>query len=149
MFLYFYGSLTFLNQICAMNFFYLAFLMLVGQSLCAQQSSAPDVLFAWSQKHSVVNDSNYIFSLKSSKGYLYGIGKYRKATYTMGNATLINQGGQDLFVAKWDTSGNILWIKSIVGSKDEAAVNIAFDTSGNLLIAGVFNSTVLSIAQFF
>jgi uncharacterized repeat protein (TIGR01451 family) len=47
----------------------------------------------------------------------------------------------DLFFAKYDPSGNLLWGKSVGGPGEEYAVAITVDVAGNILIAGTFTDT--------
>jgi len=54
-----------------------------------------------------------------------------------------SSGGSDFFFAKYDASGNYIFAKTL-GSigEDEAAMAIALDNSGNILITGSFENTV-------
>ena len=55
--------------------------------------------------------------------------------------TLVTGGMQDIFVSKYDASGNLLWAKQIGGQQSSSfdQVNdIELDASGNLLITGSF-----------
>ncbi len=50
-------------------------------------------------------------------------------------------GGQDGFVAKYDTNGNILWAFRIGGSGSDSVEAVRWDSEGNLLVAGYFSGT--------
>ena len=50
-------------------------------------------------------------------------------------------GGSDAFVAKWDASGNPVFVTLLGGHRDDEGNAIAVDASGNLLIAGKTSST--------
>jgi hypothetical protein len=50
-------------------------------------------------------------------------------------------GQQECFFAKYDTSGNYLWAKGIVGSSNGDGSGIAVDDSGNTYITGKFTGT--------
>ncbi len=60
----------------------------------------------------------------------------------VGTAELTFAGANDIFIAKFDTSGNYLWAKNIGSTGNETANNIAVDSSGNTYITGVFSNTV-------
>jgi hypothetical protein len=69
---------------------------------------------------------------------------YFQGTTTIGTTTFVSQGVQDLFVAKFDTSGNSLWARAAGGPEWDYAYGIAIDGTGNTYITGTFAGT----AQF-
>lgn len=60
---------------------------------------------------------------------------------SFGNRTITNAGGEDIFIAKYDPSGNSLWAKSAGGVSKDAATGIDVDVNGNSYITGEFNGT--------
>ncbi len=56
-----------------------------------------------------------------------------------GGDTLTSAGGLDMFVAKYDSSGNYRWANSMGGSGTDVAQAIAV-SRGNVYVTGVFNS---------
>lgn len=68
-------------------------------------------------------------------------------TFQLGNTTLTNTGsGGDIFVAKYDTSGNLLWAKQAGGDDDDAATGITVDQAGFTYLTGYFTSTSATFA---
>ncbi len=63
-------------------------------------------------------------------------------TATFGTTTLNSLGGRDIFVAKYNTSGNCLWAKYAGSTSSEWGLTIAIDNSGNSYVAGNFLSTI-------
>ena len=59
-----------------------------------------------------------------------------------GNAAMTSAGLIDLFVSKFDTSGNYLWAKSAGGIGEEWAISIAVDEGGNAYTTGYFENSV-------
>lgn len=58
-----------------------------------------------------------------------------------GNATiegnvLVNEGGYDIYVIKYDQNGNLIWIRTIGGPDDEGGNGITVDGAGNVFISG-------------
>lgn len=53
-----------------------------------------------------------------------------------GTETLSSVSGQDAFVAKFSTSGNLLWARAFHGENNEYAWAVSVDGLGNVLIAG-------------
>ena len=58
-----------------------------------------------------------------------------------GVTNLVNGGGADAFVAKFDTDGNLGWAQSFSGAAFARGDAIAVDSDGNILISGVMNGT--------
>ena len=58
------------------------------------------------------------------------------------NLTSNTSGSPDIFVAKLDNSGNLLWAKSIGGISNDFCNSITVDFSGNVFITGHFEETV-------
>src|ERR1041385_3494601 len=53
---------------------------------------------------------------------------------TIGTTTLINQGYYDMFLAKYDDTGNVLWAKSGGGYLDDFVSGLALDGSSNIYV---------------
>ena len=70
--------------------------------------------------------------------YLTG---FFQGTATFGNTNLVSAGGPDIFIAKYDSSGNFLWARQAGGSSDDRGYAIAVDSSANVYVAGAFNNT--------
>jgi len=81
---------------------------------------------------------------------IYITGNFYSPTITFGSYTLTNTnvGYSDIFIAKYDDSGNVLWAKSAGGTNSEDANSIATDGSGNAYIAGTFRSSTLTFGSY-
>ncbi|GEM_PF-1563791 len=53
-----------------------------------------------------------------------------------------NQGSYDIFVAKYNANGALIWAKSFGGKVTDRAVGVDIDDSGNVYLAGMFRDTV-------
>ena len=51
------------------------------------------------------------------------------------------QGGTDIFIAKFNSSGEFLWVQTIGGWSYETAYGVDFDSNGNIIFAGVFQTS--------
>ncbi|HNX89802.1 MAG TPA: SBBP repeat-containing protein, partial [Paludibacteraceae bacterium] len=60
----------------------------------------------------------------------------------IGTAILTSVGGWDIFIAKYDVSGNFIYAKGIAGSSYEVGNSIAVDATGNVYITGYYQGTV-------
>jgi len=76
----------------------------------------------------------------------YVVGYFLPASIQFGNYTLLNEdstgSGHDIFIAKYDPSGNVLWAKRAGGEgNDDGANSVATDASGNVFLGGYYNSS--------
>ncbi len=55
--------------------------------------------------------------------------------------TLNDIGDNDAFVANYDLNGNLLWARNMGGYYNDKAQAVAYDTDGNVLVAGFYNDT--------
>ena len=68
-----------------------------------------------------------------------------RGRFTLENLTvdLVSNGGTDIFVAKYDTTGTLLWLRQIGGGGNDRATALAWDSAtGSLLVAGFFSGAV-------
>ena len=78
--------------------------------------------------------------VRDSQGNVYVIGHYTGSIgwgHLFWNATF-----QDIFMAKYDKFGKVLWLKPLGGAGDDAGVDIDIDNAGNIYICGYFHNTV-------
>jgi hypothetical protein len=75
-----------------------------------------------------------------ASGNPYVTGSYGTSTFIYGTDTLLNMGYSDIFLAKYDAGGNVVWAKSVGGDTDEYSSSVALDPSGNIFIAGSYCS---------
>ncbi|MCF8275327.1 MAG: gliding motility-associated C-terminal domain-containing protein [Flavobacteriales bacterium] len=68
---------------------------------------------------------------------------YFSGTMTVDGTTLnSNSGSQDVFLAKLDPTGNLLWIKTFGGFDHDFVYDLAVDQAGNAIITGNFKGTI-------
>jgi hypothetical protein len=71
-------------------------------------------------------------------------GYFKSPTATFGSVTLTNNSSTnspDIFVAGYDSAGNLLWAKSAGGSDFDSGHAIAMDIAGNSYLSGIFSGT--------
>ena len=81
------------------------------------------------------------------KGNSYVTGYYTASSITFDTTTLTNAGTTDVFIAKYDSSGNVLWAKSAGGNNLEEGRAIAVDASGNCYVTGYFESSSITFGS--
>lgn len=77
----------------------------------------------------------------NQNGEILITGSYSSASCSFGTNSLSNLGGNDVFIAKYNASGGIMWTKRIAGTSSESANNITTDLNNNIFITGSFYST--------
>jgi hypothetical protein len=84
----------------------------------------------------------------NDSGSTYVAGYFVSPTISFGSYTLMNIGSGDLFLAKYDANGNVLWAKSAGGTSGDWANSIAMDASGNIYVAGYFASSTITFGYY-
>lgn len=74
-----------------------------------------------------------------NQGNVYMAGYFINSTVVFGQNTLVNSGGQDFFLVKYDLAGNPVWAKQTFGAGFEKALDIAVDDSNNVYVTGIFS----------
>jgi hypothetical protein len=81
-----------------------------------------------------------------SSGNIYSFGRFNKSVdfNPGGQGGLLTADGNntDMFISKFDPAGTFLWSKRIGGTGADGAAFNAFDSDGNIVVAGYFNGTV-------
>jgi hypothetical protein len=77
-------------------------------------------------------------------GNIIVTGGFQSQSITFGPFTLLNTGGEDIFIVKYDVNGNVLWVKNPNGISYDFATDICTDYSGNIFITGNFQSDSLT-----
>ncbi len=81
-----------------------------------------------------------------SSGNLFATGWYSSPVLVFGNDTLLNSfGGQKFLLVKYDSVGNLLWVRANSGTNDNSAGNgVVTDKHGNAYVTGFFISPTVS-----
>lgn len=58
-----------------------------------------------------------------------------------GVQNFVSFGGRDIFLAKYNASGNFLWVKQMGGPTDDQGFGLDKDAFGNIYISGYFSAT--------
>ena len=76
---------------------------------------------------------------------VYVSGMFNSESLTFGNTTINNQGGDDMFVLKYDTDGNKIWIKGFGDIGNENVRGLSVDVNNDVIIIGEFDGPYTSI----
>jgi hypothetical protein len=103
----------------------------------------PDSEWSWLKKFGGTNfETARDFKIDSS-GNIYLVGSYYENS-VIGEITLNGIGYHDMFVAKINPSGDVLWVTGAGGTRYTLGQTIDLDNSGNVYVAGTFNSPIIN-----
>ena len=108
-----------------------------GSVFIAKYNSMGNAIWVKNSATSIIN-SNVTCDLF---GNVYLSGNIGLGFITFGNITIINPGIRDFFIAKFDSAGNVIWMKSPRGSRRELCESITTDSHGNIFATGYFDSS--------
>lgn len=129
-----FGTLTLTNTNYPNNEIFLARYDTSGHIIWARNASSSNTSINGDRSSAVCTDS---------AGNAYVTGFYYEDTLHLGAYSLINAGGYDMYVAKYDTAGNVVWAKRLGSAGGDFGAGIQVDYHGNIYVAGYFNSDTL------
>jgi hypothetical protein len=110
--------------------------------------SAQNLTWEWAKQ---VNATS-ISSKADQNGNVYVTGAF-DGTLTIGNFTLVDNStayaaALDVFVAKYNSAGNVMWAKSFSGNDNDIPKDITVDNNGNCIIFGEYVSQSIAFDNF-
>ncbi len=90
-----------------------------------------------------VADKVYVFDLAVSSSGESFVGGYFLGHATFGTSQLTSAGDRDIFVAKYDSAGNLAWVSQAGGTSGDYFHAIAIDAVGNSYITGTFQGSAV------
>jgi hypothetical protein len=106
----------------------------------------------WARKLGGVDDNQARSVSVDSSGNIVIAGYYASnplniyaADGTTVSFTLANSGSNDAFVVKYNTNGTPLWARRLTGTVDDQVYTVSVDSSGNIVVAGLYSSNPLNI----
>jgi len=78
-------------------------------------------------------------------GNVYVVGDFSYNDIKFGNSLVVYQGNQDIFITKYDPSGNVKWAKGLGSAGYEYSGAITTDNDGNVYLGGVFANNTINI----
>ncbi len=119
--------------------FYLAMLLIaiLGTNVSGQ---VPD--WAWAVSASGTQYDQASTVTADGSGNIYVAGYFSSDSIIFDSYTLHNNGieFEDIFIAKYNSTGNLLWAKSAGGSMDDKPFSVTTDDIGNVYLTGYFYS---------
>ena len=132
-----------------------------GNDTLTNASNASDIFIVkydaygnvlWAKSAGGTNEDKCNGISADASGNTYITGFFKSSAIVFGNDTLtnINYTGNvdDIFVAKYDSSGSVVWAKSIGGTGGDEGWSIDADVNGNTWVTGYANNTDILIASY-
>ncbi|MCP5468799.1 MAG: DUF4215 domain-containing protein [Deltaproteobacteria bacterium] len=104
---------------------------------------SPEGALIWLKTFPDQYAENYV--VIDSQDSVYFLGGFTSEPINLGGDDLISAGDYDVVLAKFDSDGNHLWSQSIGGDNIDVAQGVSLSPEGNIVIAGIFNSSSLSM----
>ncbi len=112
--------------------------------LMANMQAQPE--FVWANHVGGASATTYCYGVAADEnGNVYAIGHFWGTVDFdpgAGVYSLTSGGNDDVFVCKYDASGQIAWAFRVGGTSADYGYGICIDTHGNICITGVFYATV-------
>lgn len=89
--------------------------------------------------------SDSVVDIRFKNNFLYVAGNFSSSTIEWDHTTLTNRGGRDIFIAKLDTNGNTIWVKSFGGAVNDNVQQLEVSNNGVVVLLGNSLSEVLTI----
>ena len=113
----------------------------INDIFVAKYSAAGNLL--WAKGTEGVGPNDNVSMAIDLSGNVFITGSLSAPSFIFAGDTLTGT-GSDVFVLKYDTNGNELWIKRGVGDEINAGSSVATDRAGNVYITGFFDAPVMT-----
>ncbi len=94
----------------------------------------------WAKKFGGTGSDKSVAVVADNAGNAFVCGYYN-GTATFGSVTITAADSSDIFIAKYSSTGDLVWVKSAGGNSNDAAAGIALDLSGNVYVTGIFRGS--------
>ncbi len=128
------------------------FLLIASILICNLEAVAQAPTYSWAKGS--INGSGVVYDAVTTDNvnhFIYAAGSFGSGAINLGTGNLMNanpgSGTNDIFVAKYDESGNLIWAKTFGGLDDDNASGVAVDNNGNLFVSGFYSSPTLSLGS--
>ncbi len=129
-----FGNDTVIASIAYSNVMYIVKYDSVGNVLWAKCPGADN----GSEGFSICTDAN-------GNSYVTG---YFAGTAIFGSTTLNAPGTGDVFTAKYDNAGNVIWAKAADANDPNGGFGISTDARGNIYVTGIFDSKTITFDSY-
>jgi len=103
--------------------------------------------FIWSNSFGASGDDSSHAVTVNGQGKVFLAGGFASDSISFGGSSLHNlvSGTSDAFICSFDSSGSLIWNKTITGINNEMAEGISSDFAGSVCLSGIYTSDTISI----
>ncbi|HYV93232.1 MAG TPA: T9SS type A sorting domain-containing protein [Chitinophagales bacterium] len=94
----------------------------------------------WAKRAGGTGDEVGVGICTDANGNVLMTGSTASTSVSFGSITLPNTNGTEIFVAKCDSSGNVIWAKLAGGTGGDGGYGISTDATGRAYVMGLFDS---------
>jgi hypothetical protein len=122
----------------------------VGSPITLNARGANDIVVAkydlngnllWARVEGDVYNDEGLGVTSDQAGNVYVCGFFTTKARFGASTTLYSAGAEDIFIAKYSSSGSLLWVKKAGGSGKDEAKSIKCDAAGNVYVCGSFKGS--------
>ncbi len=99
----------------------------------------------WAKGHGGLNNDAGRSVCTDPSGNVIVAGGFTAPSMQVGTVTVNSMGSGDIYLAKFDPQGNMIWIQTIGGTGLDIVGSVCTGTNGNIYICGYYDSPALSI----
>nr|MBK9651103.1 T9SS type A sorting domain-containing protein [Bacteroidota bacterium] len=123
----------------------LLIIFLPSEFVKAQALSLPWAVSAGGSNFDIANSTAIDIA-----GNVFVTGYFESSTISFDTITLFNtglSGSADLYIAKYDSIGNVIWAKSVGGYASDISNSVTVDYMGCIVITGIFDSPTITFGS--
>jgi hypothetical protein len=116
-----------------------------GDIFIAKFDTGGNVL--WAQNAGGVYDDKGTAVSTDASDNIFVTGNFNSGTISFGNISINNTGYTNLFIAKYNANGNLIWVNKAGGTSNDYALDVACDASGNAYVTGRYTSASITFGS--
>lgn len=113
-----------------------------GQSDIYVAKQSPNGTFLWVKRFAGTKDERAYDIYVDAVGMIYITGYFYGTTHFDTISISSNNNTRDMFIAKLDNNGNVLWVKDVGGPDGDTGYGICSDSQGNVIVTGQFREQI-------
>jgi gliding motility-associated-like protein len=117
-------------------------LLLLSLIVCSLGAGAQLSTWLWAKRAGGNSDQEGKSIASDAQGNVYVTGYISGLANDFDNIITSAIGGHDIFIAKYDSAGTLLWVKTAGSSAFDQGLAIATDGAGNAYVTGHFESSI-------
>lgn len=107
----------------------------------------PSLTAVWARGFASGSSDESLGCSSDSYGNVAVTGIFSGNTMTIGSYSLNNNGGDEIFLAKYNPNGDLFWATKIGKSNDDGANECSMADDGRIVVAGYYNSGSLTLGN--